>query len=80
MIVQTVTYRNGDLELRGFLYRPQGNGPFPAIVYNHGSEKTLAYVDNLARPFVRQGYVFFAPTAGAKGARLGPTSGTNSRG
>lgn len=75
MIVQTVTYRNGDLELRGFLYRPQGNGPFPAIVYNHGSEKTLAYVDNLARPFVRQGYVFFAPNRRGQGRSPGPYIG-----
>ena len=61
MIAQTVTFSNGNLELKGFLYRPQGSGPFPAVVYNHGSEKTLAYIDKLAVPFVQQGYVFFAP-------------------
>lgn len=71
MLVQTVTYKNGDLELRGFLYRPQGPGPFPVIVYNHGSEKTLAYIDKLAVPFVKQGYVFFAPNRRGHGRSPG---------
>lgn len=71
MMAQTVTYRNGDLELRGFLYRPQGPGPFPVVVYNHGSEKNLAYIDRLALPFVRQGYAFFAPNRRGHGRSPG---------
>src|SRR5690349_24322443 len=35
---QLVTYTSGSLTLHGFLYRPPGPGPFPAIVFNHGSE------------------------------------------
>lgn len=72
MVVQTVVYKNGDLELRGFLYRPPGPGPFPAVVYNHGSEKTLAYIDRLAVPFVERGYVFFAPNRRGHGRSPGP--------
>ena len=26
-------------ELRGFLYVPPGRGPFPAVLWNHGSER-----------------------------------------
>lgn len=71
MRVETVSYKNGDLELRAFLYRPAGPGPFPAIVYNHGSEKNLAYIDRLALPFVRQGYLFFAPNRRGHGRSPG---------
>lgn len=71
MVVQTVVFRNGDLELRGFLYRPPGPGPFPAVVYNHGSEKNLAYIDQLAVPFVERGYVFFAPNRRGHGRSPG---------
>jgi dienelactone hydrolase len=71
MIVQTVTFSNANLELKGFLYRPQGSGPFPAVVYNHGSEKNLAYIDKLAVPFVQQGYVFFAPNRRGHGRSPG---------
>lgn len=72
MVVQTVLFRNSDLELRGFLYRPPGPGPFPAVVYNHGSEKNLAYIDRLAVPFVERGYVFFAPNRRGHGRSPGP--------
>jgi poly(3-hydroxybutyrate) depolymerase len=34
---ETVSFRNGDLTLQGTIYKPQGTGPFPAVVYNHGS-------------------------------------------
>ncbi|MDW8426860.1 MAG: prolyl oligopeptidase family serine peptidase [Meiothermus sp.] len=71
MRVETVSYKNGDLELRAFLYRPPGPGPYPAIVYNHGSEKNLAYIDRLAVPFVQQGYVFFAPNRRGHGRSPG---------
>lgn len=71
MSIQTLSYKNADLELKGFLYRPKGVGPFPAIVYNHGSEKNLAYIDKLAVPFVQQGYVFFAPNRRGQGRSAG---------
>src|SRR6266852_6224362 len=32
-----VVFRSGDLTLYGELYKPGGAGPFPAVVYNHGS-------------------------------------------
>jgi len=34
---EVVTFRSGELTLHGVLYRPDGAGPFPAVVYNHGS-------------------------------------------
>jgi hypothetical protein len=34
---QKVTFPSGKLMLHGFLYRPVGSGPFPAVLYNHGN-------------------------------------------
>ncbi len=34
--VATVTYRTGEPTLTGYLCKPAGPGPFPAVVYNHG--------------------------------------------
>jgi hypothetical protein len=34
---ETVSFSSGDKVLQGLLYKPNGAGPFPAVVYNHGS-------------------------------------------
>ena len=34
-----VTFKSGDLTLVGFLYKPEGQGPFPGIIWNHGSDR-----------------------------------------
>jgi carboxymethylenebutenolidase len=60
------TFHSGRLDLHGVVYRPQGSGPFPAIVFNHGAGREgwkrvpVPYTDLAAR-FVDQGYIFFAP-------------------
>ena len=61
---QRVSFTSGDLTLVGFLFKPEGTGPFPAIVWNHGSEKspgTTVQFDSVAGIFVPAGYVVFAP-------------------
>ena len=30
-----VFYRNGSLRIQAYLYRPEGDGPFPIVIYNH---------------------------------------------
>ncbi len=32
-----VFYPSGPLRIQAYLYRPPGNGPFPLVIYNHGS-------------------------------------------
>ncbi|HEV2667165.1 MAG TPA: prolyl oligopeptidase family serine peptidase [Blastocatellia bacterium] len=56
-----VSFTSGDLTLRGFLYKPEGEGPFPAIIWNHGSEKLPGQQPELARFYTKQGFVFFLP-------------------
>jgi dipeptidyl aminopeptidase/acylaminoacyl peptidase len=36
---EEVVFPIGGRELHGFLWKPDGAGPFPAILWNHGSEK-----------------------------------------
>jgi carboxymethylenebutenolidase len=61
---QRVTFKSHDLTLVGLLFAPDGPGPFPAILWNHGSEKNPGsgpQFDTVARYFVPEGYVVFAP-------------------
>src|SRR5579864_688215 len=58
-----VTFPSTDsqFQLHGALFTPEGSGPFPAVLWNHGSERCPeGYLAGLALPFVRMGYVFFA--------------------
>jgi carboxymethylenebutenolidase len=56
-----VTFSSGNLVLRGFLYKPEGQGPFPAVLWNHGSERRPGWLPEVAPIFLNQGYVFFIP-------------------
>ncbi len=61
---QKVTYKNGDLTLTAMLFKPAGPGPFPAVVWNHGSEQDPEngpQFDGIASVFVPAGYVVIAP-------------------
>jgi len=56
-----VTFPSGNFVLHGFLYKPEGKGPFPAVLWNHGSEKRPGWLPELAPIFLNKGYVFFIP-------------------
>lgn len=62
----TVAVRNGALQLKALLWQPQGKGPFPAILFNHGrgltpqTEGRVAGITELGRVFADHGYVFMA--------------------
>ena len=59
-----VTFQSGGLTLVGFLYQPEGEGPWPTLIWNHGSEKNPGagpQFDAIASTFVPAGYVVFAP-------------------
>ncbi|PYU91112.1 MAG: hypothetical protein DMG08_16130 [Acidobacteria bacterium] len=72
---EVVSFLSGNLTLRGVLYRPDGTGPFPAVVYNHGSAMdSSAAIDALGPVFAARGWVFFAPYRRGQGlsASAGP--------
>jgi dienelactone hydrolase len=71
---QTITFNNGNGALSGALYRPQGGGPFPALIWNHGSEKAPdagPQFDTVASIFVPAGYVVLAPVRRGHGRSPG---------
>jgi hypothetical protein len=42
---QVIKFQSGGKTLHGLLYKPGGAGPFPAIVFNHGSAPGMASKD-----------------------------------
>ncbi len=68
---QLVSFRSGDLELRGFIFKPEGNGPFPAVLYNHGSEKLPGSKPGIGNFFASHGYVMFVPHRRGQGRSPG---------
>jgi dienelactone hydrolase len=58
----TIVFKSGDLSLKGLLWKPEGKGPFPAVLFNHGSElNSLKYLPVVGYYFVQHGYAFFVP-------------------
>lgn len=68
---QEVTFPSGGLTLHGFLWKPEGNGPFPAVLWNHGSEKLPGWRPQLGQFYVQHGYVFFIPHRRGQGRSPG---------
>ena len=64
----TVVVHDGTITLHALLWRPQGRGPFPAVLLNHGSGRTReelerlgpyeGQAETLGPVFARHGYVF----------------------
>jgi carboxymethylenebutenolidase len=65
---ETVVIHSGSATLHAMLWRPQGRGPFPGILLNHGSGRTREELERLGPYeqnaeklgplFARHGYVF----------------------
>jgi len=65
---QTVEISSGELHLKVFLWKPSGPGPFPAVLFNHGSGGVDAATtagmpiseaaEKLAPLFLKHGYAF----------------------
>lgn len=65
---QTVEISSGKLHLKAFLWKPTGPGPFPAVLFNHGSGGADAATtagmpiteaaEKLAPLFLKHGYAF----------------------
>jgi len=61
---EVVSFQSGELILRGMLYKQEGTGPFPAVVYNHGSAPGMLSKDafeTVGPVFLSHGWVFFGP-------------------
>lgn len=77
---EVISFPSGHLTLHGVLYKPDGAGPFPAVVYNHGSAPGMLSqeaFDALGPVFASRGWVFFGPYRRGQGlsASAGPFIG-----
>lgn len=68
---EEVVFASGGRQLHGFLWKPAGNGPFRAIVWNHGSEKLPGSEPALAEFYTVHSYVFFVPHRRGQGRSPG---------
>lgn len=68
---EEVVFPSGGRELHGFLWKPEGAGPFPAILWNHGSEKLPGSQPALAKFYTSHAYVFFVPHRRGQGRSPG---------
>lgn len=68
---EIVAFASGNLRLKGYLWKPSGAGPFPVVLFNHGSGGPDAMqtsgmplskaAETLASAFLKHGYAFFYP-------------------
>ncbi|MEP6495774.1 MAG: prolyl oligopeptidase family serine peptidase [bacterium] len=71
---QRVTVKSGALSLAAYVYKPDGAGPFPTVIWNHGSEKNPGggpQFDAVANIFVPAGYAVFATVRRGHGGSEG---------
>src|SRR6202043_1587608 len=79
-VAETVTFPSGEITLHGVLYKPEATGPFPAVIYNHGSAPGMMSKEAFAAlgpVFASHGWVFFGPYRRGQGlsASAGPYIG-----
>ena len=74
---ETVFYPSGELKIEAYVFKPEGAGPFPVVIYNHGSrsghereERPFAYVGAM---LTRSGYLVVVPERRGYGKSDGPT-------
>jgi dipeptidyl aminopeptidase/acylaminoacyl peptidase len=79
----TIIYNSGNLRLKGLLWKPAGKGPFPAILFAHGSysgsdtiHSAVKDVSLLGPTFAKNGMIFFVPFR--RGLGLSAGEGINS--
>src|SRR2546426_12131223 len=78
-------YSSGGLKIQAYLYRPQGDGRFPVVIYNHGSrdgrERTSVPFEYIGRMLTKAGYVVLVPErrgyGKSDGAIWGPDAGND---
>ena len=74
---ETTFYQSGKLKIEAYVFKPEGAGPFPVVIYNHGSrprhereERPFAYVGEM---LTRSGYVVVVPERRGYGKSDGAT-------
>jgi dienelactone hydrolase len=62
---EEIYYPSGKLRIQAYLYKPEGVGPFPAVIYNHGTrdgrERESFTFPHIGRMLTRAGYAVLVP-------------------
>jgi pimeloyl-ACP methyl ester carboxylesterase len=71
-----INYQSGGLRIQGYFYKPDGSGPFPILIYNHGARagferRPVPWV-RLAGLYVAAGYAVLVPERRGYGRSDGP--------
>ncbi len=73
----TFFYKSGGLNIEAYFYKPEGAGPFPLVIYNHGSRSGQEHVEIpwriIANILVPQGYAVLVPERRGYGKSDGQT-------
>ena len=60
-----VFYPSGGLRIQAYVYKPDGGGPFPAVIYNHGSragrERDSVPFEHIGTLLTHAGYAVLVP-------------------
>jgi carboxymethylenebutenolidase len=70
LLAERVAWENDGLALGGLLWKPAGPGPFPAVIWNHGSEKLPGAAQSnplAAAALMSRGYVVLMPMRRGQG-------------
>ncbi len=67
-----VSYPSASRELGGYLFIPDGDGPFPAMVINHGSNGLTRWFERVAKALNEMGYAAFVPIRRGYSGNPGP--------
>ena len=63
-----VSFSSGNVKLHGVVYKPKGSGPFPTLLFNHGSYLETQEASNTLGPlYASHGWVFFMPSRRGQG-------------
>lgn len=76
LVPRETEFESAGRRLKGYLYTPPGAGPFPAIIYNHGSGLDQGSLDivspGVAAQFLSWGYAVYFPHRHGYGNSPGP--------
>src|SRR2546423_5846082 len=54
---EVVSFPSGGATLKGWLYKPAGDGKWPAVIWNHGSERRPVAHPELGKVYPNPGFV-----------------------
>ena len=76
-VYSEVFYSSGNLRIQAYLYKPDGGGPFPVVIYNHGSRDGREQVSfpfpHVGKMLTGAGYAVLVPERRGYGKSDGPT-------